>query len=329
MEKILKTSFSSISLIGWIKFVFWLCAMVVSLVLYIGSIQSAMASSLKQNILIEGENITVGDIFENAHLHSNYVLGPAPAPGEEMTLGASTLTRIARAFDIAWSPEHTHQSVTLRRSSHVIGQMDATRELVKSLKNAGAVGNFDVVLDTPNFYIPIPQDAPKTFKIEHVELDKSNKRFTASLIAPAEGLVLNRRNVSGRYYNITQIPVVSRRLRRGDIISKRDLDFITLKETDVQPDVLTNIEDVVGLTPRRAILAGVPMKDQDLILPRLIKRGDRVTIHLDNGPIKLTAMGKALETGAKNDLIRVVNLMSNRTIEATVTAEREVHVYTQ
>lgn len=329
MQKVLKTSNSILNLTGWIKLLLCVIAMVVSMILFIGNIQNAMASSLKQDILIEGENITVGDIFNDVYSHKNYVLGPAPEPGEEMVLGAHTLTRIARAFNIAWTPEYAGEQVVLRRSSNIIGQKDATRELVKVLKDAGALGEFEIELDSRNFYVTLPEDAPKTFRIENVHLDKTSKRFTASLIAPAHGLSLNERTVTGSYYNTIKVPVVTKRLRNGDVISKYDIDYIVMKEDDLQPDVITHEQDLIGYTPRRAVLVGTPLKEQELVAPRLINRGERVTINLKSGPISLTAAGKALEVGAKGDLIRVVNLTSNRTIEARVTAAREVVVDTQ
>ena len=56
----------------------------------------------------------------------------------------------------------------------------------------------------------------------------------------------------------------------GDIISKHDISFITMRENDLTSDVLTNLDSVIGYTPRRAAIAGKPLKTHDLVAPLLV-----------------------------------------------------------
>ena len=80
------------------------------------------------------------------------------------------------------------------------------------------------------------------------------------------------------------------------------------------------------MTPRRVIFEDKPIKIEDIEAPRIVKRGENVTMVFKEGPLVLTAQGKALEFGAKGDAIRVTNLTSSRTVEAIVTGEKEVSV---
>jgi flagella basal body P-ring formation protein FlgA len=59
----------------------------------------------------------------------------------------------------------------------------------------------------------------------------------------------------------------------------------------------------------------------------MVKRGDLVTMELNSGPIRVTAIAKAMENGTKGDIIRLVNMDSNRTLEAEVTGQRAAKVY--
>ena len=82
-----------------------------------------------------------------------------------------------------------------------------------------------------------------------------------------------------------------------------------------------------GLTPRRMIAAGKPVKANDVQAPRIVARGEAVTLIYKAGALNLTARGKALEFGAKGDVIRVVNTQSNRSIDAIVTGDQEVTAF--
>mgnify|MGYP001551875081 FL=1 len=88
--------------------------------------------------------------------------------------------------------------------------------------------------------------------------------------------------------------------------------------SDLGENTVLQAEDLIGMTPRRIAYADRPLLRHDLQRPQLVSRGDNVTIVYDYGPMKLSAKGKALESGSKEDNIRVVNVASNRTIDAFV-----------
>src|SRR4051794_25030171 len=60
--------------------------------------------------------------------------------------------------------------------------------------------------------------------------------------------------------------------------------------------------------------------------PQVVTKGSLVTMVLQQRSMTLTAQGKALEAGADGQVIRVVNTMSNRTVEAVVTGPNQVSV---
>lgn len=58
----------------------------------------------------------------------------------------------------------------------------------------------------------------------------------------------------------------------------------------------------------------------------MVERGDRVTIVLQHGPLLIQTLGKAQETGAAGEWIRVVNLDSKRELSGRIDPEGRVHV---
>jgi flagella basal body P-ring formation protein FlgA len=64
----------------------------------------------------------------------------------------------------------------------------------------------------------------------------------------------------------------------------------------------------------------------DFAPPNLVNRGEIVTIVYRKSGLLLTTRGKALENGAKDTAIPVVNLSSNRVLTAIVTDRGAVEV---
>ncbi len=91
-------------------------------------------------------------------------------------------------------------------------------------------------------------------------------------------------------------------------------------------NILTNIDDLIGQTPRRGISALKPIKTSDVHAPIVVKKGDLVVMTLKKGPLNLTTKGKALDSGAKGDIVRILNTSSHQTIEAEITGPQKVNV---
>jgi flagella basal body P-ring formation protein FlgA len=57
-----------------------------------------------------------------------------------------------------------------------------------------------------------------------------------------------------------------------------------------------------------------------------VTRNAQVIIRLQSGAMTLTSQGRALEDGARGDVIRVTNLQGGKTVEATVIGPDQVEV---
>jgi flagella basal body P-ring formation protein FlgA len=84
--------------------------------------------------------------------------------------------------------------------------------------------------------------------------------------------------------------------------------------------------DLLGRTPRRGIAAMKPVSAADVMVPPLVKKGELVTVALQDGSISLTLQGRAMQNGAEGDIIRVVNTGSNKIVDGIVTGTQAVRV---
>ena len=104
----------------------------------------------------------------------------------------------------------------------------------------------------------------------------------------------------------------------GEVVKASDLTIARRPKSEAGANVVTVAAQAVGLAARRAMRPGQLIRQTDLMKPEVVARNDNVTITYEVPGIVLTMRGKALETGAKGDIINVLNAASNRTIQATI-----------
>ena len=84
---------------------------------------------------------------------------------------------------------------------------------------------------------------------------------------------------------------------------------------------LTDPDSATGKVPKSPVAAGMPLIPNNLKLPRLISRGDRVQLIAEKNGVVVKMQGEALSDGAAGDRIQIRNLSSKRKIEGVVTAD--------
>lgn len=303
-----------------------LAALVVIITIF--NISIAHAIGLKENSVVSGDNITLGDVFYDLPGNESRVLGPAPRPGKEIVLNARTLLRIAVAMDLSWRPSSATDYVVLTRDGTVIGRDDVKDAIKTSMRAKGITGKYDLHISNGLNDIVLPPDLPASVDIADLEVKMQKNWFQATILAPSKDNPIVRQRVSGSFDRLIDVPVATDALRNGTIIGQRDIQMIEIREQDLNHDTILNPEELFGMTPRRMVSPGLPINANDIEAPIIVQRGEFVTMHFTSGPLQLTASGKAMENGAKGDVIRVTNTTSSKTVEAQVTNTKEVTVRT-
>lgn len=116
------------------------------------------------------------------------------------------------------------------------------------------------------------------------------------------------------------VPVLLEPKDVNDVITADDLTTIKLEAKKVGGDILTDSNSIIGQAPRRPLRANVPLRAIDLRKQYLVLKNNKVTMLYQSGPLQLTAVGKALENGALDDMVRILNVGSNQTVEGRVSA---------
>jgi flagella basal body P-ring formation protein FlgA len=113
-------------------------------------------------------------------------------------------------------------------------------------------------------------------------------------------------------------------LMPGDIVQPDDV--VTRTPPRPLPDLLPPDRAVVGLEVKRRIYADRALTDRDVGPRNAVKANTPVTVLFKAGALVLELQGRALESGALGDEVRVLNTDSSRTVRGVVTGDGMVEL---
>lgn len=283
---------------------------------------SSLALSLNDKAELKSNFLHLGDVFPDVEKHADFVLGPAPEPGATMVLDANSLNQIAASFGLPWKTYNQFESLIVTRAATVVSADDITVAITDHLKNNEFMRDFSVDLSNKNTQIILSDDYSSAIEIGAFEYDDRRHFFTAEIITQ-DG---ESTSVNGRVTKMTEVPVLTDKKRNGEIITANDIEWVSIEEKFLNPNMIIDAAQLIGMTPRRYVTGDTPIRVSDMMSPVIVKKGDVVTMAMDTGKIQLVAKGRALDNGAMGDTIRVVNRSSNKIVEAHVNGAQSVTV---
>ncbi|HSX54528.1 MAG TPA: flagellar basal body P-ring formation chaperone FlgA [Sphingomonas sp.] len=119
-------------------------------------------------------------------------------------------------------------------------------------------------------------------------------------------------------------PVLVRAVEKGETLSASD--FTTAALPPAAARGATRPSEAAGQEATRRLVAGSPVRAADIAAPRIVRRGEAVTIALLSGGLRITATGRALGDAGKGEMVRVLNLSTNRTLNAVADTPGQVRL---
>ena len=284
------------------------------------------APKLNRQVTVDNAAVRLGDLFTETGAKSDTAVVKAPAPGRHLALEARMLARIADTHGVAWRPLNRTDAAIVERASLVIEAKDIAAALSRALARRFDGDAVEVELRRRQRKIHLPTDMENSLKVTKLQLDRETGRFAATVIAAAGDPRAVRLAVAGRVHRLVEIPVLAHNLDRREVIEKADIEWVGFRADRIGANIVTATDGLVGMAARRRLKQGQPLRANDLEAPIVIGRGNLVTVLLRTASMTLTAQGRALDAGAKNETIRVMNTHSKNVIEARVTSPNLVTV---
>jgi flagella basal body P-ring formation protein FlgA len=201
------------------------------------------------------------------------------------------------------------------------------RELVEAALPTPPPGRrLELSIAEPKLPLANPSDRPVFLVLDGLELDEARRRFTAKLVVRVDDRVTGILGLAGAVRALVEVPAPLQPLRDGQLVEPELLGTVWIPESALAPDTVLAAEEIVGREAGRRVPAGRPLRESDLRAPRLVRKGELVTLVFQRGPIELTARGRALEDGGEGERIRAVNVDSERPVSGVVIGRRHLLV---
>ncbi|MHC1652324.1 flagellar basal body P-ring formation chaperone FlgA [Stenotrophomonas maltophilia] len=120
--------------------------------------------------------------------------------------------------------------------------------------------------------------------------------------------------------------VLNRGIGTGETITAADITTAQRDAARIAGAVLSDPNAAVGRLARRPLQAGALLSNNDLVVQRLIKRGDNVALVSRRGSVEVRIAGRAMGDAGENERVSVENLSSRRIVQGTVDAAGDVIV---
>jgi flagella basal body P-ring formation protein FlgA len=308
----------------------YLLTLVTLFALAAGFADTAMAARhVSPSVVVDGYKVTLGDLFDLADnaQWAQTVVADAPAPGVTDSIRIHTVAAAARRAGMAWDEATAPMTITVTRASQPVS-LDSIRDLLTAALPDGAMGrDWEMQLNNPRLAIHLPVNARVAdIEVRRIYFDDRSGSFNATLALPLGDGASRDEVISGRLVEVTYVPVLKDSKRAGDIIRQGDLHWQKMEARRVNRNIMTSPDGITGMAARRSLRADTPIRPTDVERPVVVEKGSTVTLIVDTGAMMLTATGRALENGALNDHIRVVNTSTHITVEGVVSSPRQVTI---
>lgn len=274
---------------------------------------------LRRPAIVVGDVVTLGDLFTGLPTdQAGTPIARSPKLGESVPVDAAWLGRLARHYDVAWAPRSHLDGTVVKHDAIVIDAAQVQAEVTKLLEAQEGGARLDVAIDASGLAIPLPVESEGRFGLEGLRREARSGRFTVDLVYPATGAPAIRVPVSGRAVELVEVPVLSRRVRDNEVIGRNDIGWEMRRADRIAANMITDSAQLIGMSPRRNLRAGQPIRSGDLRAPVLVARNSLVTMRLQSANMVLTAQGRTLDDGSHGSVVRVINLKSNTIVQAVV-----------
>lgn len=267
---------------------------------------------LKERLIASGPAITLGDLFENAGPAAQAAVARAPSPGERLSIDPLHVQAVAAREGLDWANAGAVLRVTVERAARLVSgsQIEA---IIEEMLFVETGETHQVSLSNRSADLAAPLDSlggPEVLSFDH---DPRSGLFRAEIAAWPGGA---SETISGRAEAVVDLPVLARPIARGEVITAADLDWVQMPAGQVRAEHVSSEAALIGMAARRSLRPGSALREFDIEAPAIIARGDIVSLVFQSGALTLAARARAMEDGAQGEVIRFVNLQSNRTVEA-------------
>jgi flagella basal body P-ring formation protein FlgA len=273
------------------------------------------APSLRADVTVTAEIVTVGDMFDDAGALAEMALFRAPSPG---TTGVVSLDAVRRAGALVGLTEFDNVGVVRVRVARAATVVDAPMLddlIVRDLGSRGIIAD-DV---TPSISFNNPT---LSFNAEAVAdpVHLINLRYSPNGIFSARFQIAGTDlpvDVDGRIDLMVEVPHLAAMRPAGTILAASDIEMKLVPLKTAEAGGFATIDQLVGKALERQSRGGVMLRPGDVTEPLVVERNQMVTVYFRAGAMTLTVKAQALGNASAGEPVQVLNTATKKILSGT------------
>ena len=284
---------------------------------------------LKELVSVTSEVVRIGDLVENAGMAGTVPVFRAPDLGQTGAVLVQRITDALRPYDLTDIDTEGLSEVVVTRLSRAITRKDIAERIARAVSGQMGYGdpqNISIMIDRDIRVMHVEATATSDLLVSRMNVEPRNGRFDISFELPGSSAArLLPLRFTGTAREMIEVATLTRGLRQGEVIKGSDVTIERRPKAEAGAEGVSP-EQAIGLAAKAPMRAGQAVRQSDLMRPLIVLRNEPVTITYEVPGIVLTVRGKAAESGAVGDMLSVLNIQTNRTVQATVTGPGRVTV---
>ncbi len=188
---------------------------------------------------------------------------------------------------------------------------------------AGEINVTDVSYQGKDLALPVGELRVEFLPFNNLNLNGPLFVYANLLV---DGKLAEKVKIKARVEMYQEVAMATRTIKKGEILTEEDFALERRLVKRANPNLISNLDQLVGKRAKRSIAANTPLQQNMLDLPPIVHKKNRVKIILQSKFLKITAVGVATENGAMGNYIKVMNLDSKKIILAKVVGDNLVKV---
>lgn len=301
-------------------------SLTLALVICLFSTAAALAQpSLKGDITVNADLVTVGDMFDNPGELSETAIFRAPAPGTTGIVPIASVASAAKLVGITGFDNVGYTRIRVTRLTTVVDAPALSSLITAELDRRGALANgvtAETHFDLANVSFNASQ-VPAPVTLSDLRYTPQTGKFTARfMIAGIDRPV----DLTGAVQLMTKAPRLLDTYAAGTILTAADFELAEVPLSTAAAGGYADLDQLVGKQLVRQSRAGIMLKASDVGEPTVVTRNALVTVILKAGAMTLTVRGQALSTAAAGEPVDVLNTLTKKVLHGVARADGTVEI---
>jgi flagella basal body P-ring formation protein FlgA len=283
------------------------------------------APVLKAEVIVTGEIVTVGDMFEDAGDLATRPLFRAPLPGTTGIVSLEALRQAAGAAGLGTFETEGVVRVRVARDATAVDETMLIALINADLARRGIAStgvSAVTTLDQAGFSLNA-EATEKPATLASLRYMPGSGAFSARFIIAGHDKPID---VTGRIDLMVEAPHLVNSMRAGAVLRESDIEMKLVPLKYAETSGFARKDELIGKALLRQSRAGMMLRASDVGEPELVSRNDIVTVYFRSGPLTLTVKGQALGGAAAGEPVAVINLMSRKVLTGVAIAEGAVEI---